>query len=57
MPIFGGGGNDSPDTVTHINRNVPEWVEAAGKEIYGKAKATQGSRRSSVYTQEKESRV
>lgn len=39
---MGGKGGDSPDTVTHINRNVPEWVEAAGKEIYGQAKATQG---------------
>ena len=38
----GKGGGGSPDTVTHINRNVPEWVEAAGKEIFGQAKATQG---------------
>jgi len=37
-----GGGGNSPDTVTHINRNVPEWVEKAGQDIYGKAKATTG---------------
>lgn len=35
-----GGGGDSPDTVTHVNRNVPEWVEKAGKEIFEKAKGT-----------------
>lgn len=38
----GKGGGDSPDTVTHINRNVPEWVEAAGRDIYDRSKGTLG---------------
>ena len=39
---MGAKGGESPDTVTHINRNVPEWVEKAGKEIYEKAEKTLG---------------
>jgi len=39
MPIFGGG--DGGQT-TQTTRNVPEWVEQAGRELFGSAKKTTG---------------